>query len=59
MCSIGVLKSAENVAVGAPVGVAVGGVGVGVGAAVGAAVGAPWMFDVRFFCETNRQSWMP
>ena len=40
MCSIGVPKSAENVAVGAPVGVAVGGVGVGVGAAVGAAVGA-------------------
>ena len=40
MCSIGVLKIAENVAVGAPVGVAVGGVGVGVGAAVGAAVGA-------------------
>ena len=26
---------------------------------VGAGVGAPWMFDVRFFCETNRQSWTP
>ena len=30
-----------------------------VGAGVGAGVGAPWMFDVRFFCETKRQSWTP